>query len=322
MSALAYVKEHPYMSGGAVFVGGVLLVLLFRGPSAPIQQAQNSSYDAGYNASVVSANAQLMQAQLAIQSHAADTQAALQAHLEDTSTALQVAQLQAQVGSNKDNLAASVASKALAVSDTSNRLGASVDAQAIAAGVTTTQLNTQHDIAIASMGRDVALAVNKTTADNNSLNYFRGIQSDQDNATLALTQAGYDYSRGIQQDQDKATITLNQLANSHAEVLGTQANQRLGITTQGMLGLTKLQTDGAVSMATLNQQASINADNNARMLAARTIQVASDNTINASNNATAVQTQQIGADTSLKIAQTQADAQFNTALINGIASFL
>ena len=317
MSALEYVKTHPYMTAGSVFVGGVLLVLLFKGHNvAPAAQASTvSGYDPGYNAAVVSANSALMQAQLAMQGHSLDTQAALQAHLSDNNTSYDIASLTATVSANHDNLAANVASQAITadvnkslsagiVTDTENRLMASVDSQAIAAGITTQQLTNQHDINLAGISRDVALAVNA-----------RGIQADQDAATVALTQAGDQYSLGVLNSNNQTRVNLTQLdyqnaANSRTVALDDTLSARQHI--ENMTGY-------ATSQFAIQTQANVNADNNSRLLAAQTIQVNSNNLIDAQDNAAIVAQTKINADTASNIASTQAHAATDQAIVNGIA---
>ena len=290
MSILGYVGEHPYMSGGAVLVAGVLIVLVLRKPAAAAPVATSTpGYDPGYNAAVVNANAGLMQAQLTANAHAADTQASLSAHLGDNDAAITIAQIAATTNVNAANIAGSLGS------------------QSIAAGITGQQLTNDHDIAIAGMSRDVALGAQQI--------------ADNANARGAATQDAADqlnYYLGSQSISAKQAVDLGTLANANA---ADSRHVALADTVSARAHI-EAQTGFATQQYALNIQQAMNTDNNTRMLAARTIQVGSDNTIAASNDSAAASIAQIQGQTAVSVSSNQASALETQSAWSGVASIL
>lgn len=308
MSTLGYVEAHPYLTAGGVFVGGVGLYLLFRKPAQAGHAASApSGYDPGYNAAVVAANAGIMQAQLAVNAHAADTVASLNAHISDNNAALSIAGLSAQVASNKTNVAGSVAS------------------QSIAAGIAGQRLTNAHDIAIAGMSRDVALQA--------------GLYQDNANARLtgldamAITaQAARDAQKtGLgamaitaQAAQDGRNF---QLAQSGQYQNFTLAQQKLGLADvfnarAGGLADALDARHVNLGLVQISSAQQTNSDNNARMLAARTIQTGADVAIGQGVNDGAYNTAKLQTDAQIKINESNNNLAGNNAILGTIAGIL
>lgn len=311
MSAISYVKQHPYMAAGAVFVTGVVVVLALRKPTPAIVQQQVApiGYDPGYNAAVVGANASIMSAQIAANSYAQETQARLAMKMDDNATAESIAQIAATVAMNSTNVEGTLASQMVAGDftlamhqsnlnafenlhginvqrDTTLAL-ANIDAgvlnnsiaadvhnrnQSLAVGLERSRIEAQHDITVAGFGRDIALQA--------------GANADKANER-AISLAGYQAS--LQDVQQGRAIELERMRVGYKD----QEHERA------------LRYDYASLDRQLTSDVLINESNNARMLQARQIQLDGDLKLQVDANQTEVALEQDRNRTARKIAKYQ-----------------
>lgn len=218
MSAMAWVKAHPYEVAGGVFGVGVILVLLLMPKKQAAAPVSISGYDPGYNAAVVQANGQLAAAQLTANSHAVDTNATLQAHLANNDLTAQLAQF----GISKDNI---LSATTLGLAGASGQTA--VDLANIGAGVDTQQGATAFKLA-------------SLAADTSRL----GIMSGADTARLGIIQ-GADVSRFTTASNNDAAVTMGAIGAGR-DVSIANLNDARDVSIAGLNGST------AVNLANIN----------------------------------------------------------------------
>jgi hypothetical protein len=198
MSIMEHVKAHPYLIGGVV-VGGVLLVMLL-GSSSGTTSTDASTADASQSANNYNNAMAQIQGSLGMASISAGAQA------QHDAASVTVAQLNAGVADNANTLAAQVA---MFTSDLASKVAINHDTttlQAIEA-----QLNTQagmnqsnNNTSVANTQTLAGVIINQSnnqtyqavTASNNQASTFAsyisalpGITASHDNAAVAVAQA-------------------------------------------------------------------------------------------------------------------------------------
>jgi len=126
MSVMNFVKEHPYMSAGGVFViGAVLVVILFSGDdgAAPVT---GTVID---NTSTVAANTQLAMMQLQGQVQMAGINAEASNNAAAIAASLKIAELENTRGARADELASAVAQSQITANRETQTLVSTLSAQ-------------------------------------------------------------------------------------------------------------------------------------------------------------------------------------------------
>lgn len=196
-----WIKEHPYATAGAVFVGGaVVIYLYYSSGSTPAPQASSSVAGAGYAGtggygSMLSAELQAEAANNAQQVSLTALQDQLQAQNNSVNGAVSIASIQSGAALAADSITAGVDMASIGAWQ-------SVQSQGIAAGVTTTlaNINSGTQLGLASIG-----AANFSTAVSGA-EYAANVYQNMNTTDQLFNYLGNQASVQAQQNSELAGI--------------------------------------------------------------------------------------------------------------------